>query len=121
VAAGGGAAGAAAVGAPADAGTAAGGEGSGAAGGSGAAADAGATQVLAGKSIVVTGGLEHFTRRGIKEKIQALGGRVTSSVSSKTDFVLAGEDPGSKLDKARELGVRILDESQFLELIGEAE
>jgi len=95
-------------------------EAGGGAGADGAAATGAAGSPLAGKSIVVTGGLEHFSRRAIKEKIQALGGRVTSSVSSKTDFVLAGEDPGSKLEKARDLELEVLDEAQFLDLIGES-
>ena len=81
----------------------------------------GAWAPLAGKTFVVTGSLESFTRSGIKEKIESLGGRVTSSVSKNTDYVLAGEDPGSKLDKAQDLGTEILDEAAFLELIGEGE
>ncbi len=69
---------------------------------------------LAGKSIVATGALKSFTRDGIKEYIHSLGGKAASSVSKKTDFVLAGEDAGSKLDKARELGIRVLSEEEFL-------
>jgi len=74
-------------------------------------------QVLAGKTIVVTGTLEHFTRDSIKERIRELGGQVSGSVSKSTDFVLAGEDAGSKLDKAKKLEIRIVDEQEFLEMI----
>lgn len=71
---------------------------------------------LQGKTIVVTGGLENYTRDSIKDRIKELGGRATSSVSKKTDFVLVGEDPGSKLDKAKELGVKTIDEKEFEKL-----
>ncbi|MFV0442360.1 MAG: NAD-dependent DNA ligase LigA [Planctomycetaceae bacterium] len=71
---------------------------------------------LAGKTIVVTGTLQKFTRDEIKEFIVARGGKASGSVSKKTDFVVAGEEAGSKLDKARELGVRILSEDEFLTL-----
>lgn len=77
------------------------------------------TLPLAGKTIVVTGTLEHFKREEIQELIHELGGKAASSVSRKTDFVLAGTDPGSKLDKARELGVKVLSEGEFLQLIGD--
>ncbi|MDY6822610.1 MAG: NAD-dependent DNA ligase LigA [Thermodesulfobacteriota bacterium] len=73
---------------------------------------------LEGKTFVLTGTLEHFTRSGAKEYIEAAGGRVTGSVSAKTDYLVAGKNPGSKLDKARSLGVSILDESAFTDLIG---
>ncbi len=73
---------------------------------------------LAGKTIVVTGTLENFTRDEIKQVIEQYGGRAASSVSSKTDFVLVGEKPGSKLQKARQLGVPTLSEEEFLALIG---
>jgi DNA ligase (NAD+) len=73
---------------------------------------------LAGKTIVVTGTLENFSRDEIDEAIAQAGGKSASSVSKKTDFVLAGENPGSKLDKARELGIEVINEKQFLEMIG---
>jgi DNA ligase (NAD+) len=57
-------------------------------------------------------------REDAKRAVENAGGNVTGSVSNKTDFVVAGADPGSKLDKARELGVRILDEEEFRELAG---
>ena len=74
-------------------------------------------QTLAGLTFVVTGGLENFTRDSIAETITAHGGKPSSSVSKKTDYVLVGSDPGSKLAKAQELGVTIIDEAQFLELL----
>lgn len=72
---------------------------------------------LAGKTFVLTGTLESLTRQQAKEQIERLGGKVTATVSKKTDYVVAGADPGSKLKKAEELGVTILDETQFFELI----
>jgi DNA ligase (NAD+) len=74
-------------------------------------------QTLAGLTFVVTGGLNGFTRDGIAETITAHGGKASSSVSKKTDYVLAGSDPGSKLAKAEELGVPIIDEDQFKVLL----
>ena len=74
-------------------------------------------QTLAGLTFVVTGGLEGFTRDSIAESITAHGGKPSSSVSKKTDYVLVGTDPGSKLTKAQELGVTIIDEARFLELL----
>lgn len=72
---------------------------------------------LAGKTLVVTGTLTRFTRDEIQELIQQHGGRASSSVSKKTDYVVAGTDAGSKLTKARELGVPVVDEEGFLKLI----
>ena len=74
-------------------------------------------QTLAGLTFVVTGGLESFTRDGISETIIAHGGKPASAVSKKTDYVLVGSDPGSKLAKAQELGVPVIDEAKFKELL----
>ena len=74
-------------------------------------------QTLAGLTFVVTGGLESFTRDGISEIIAGHGGKAASSVSKKTDYVLVGSDPGSKLAKAQELGVPVIDEARFKELL----
>jgi DNA ligase (NAD+) len=74
--------------------------------------------VLAGKTLVVTGTLPQFSREEIEEMIHQLGGKATSSVSKKTDYVVAGEKAGSKLDKAKQLGVRVLNEEEFLRLVG---
>jgi DNA ligase (NAD+) len=79
-----------------------------------------ASAALAGKTFVFTGSLKGFSREKAKEIVESLGGTATSSVSKKTHYVIAGEDPGSKFDKARSLGVAILDEEGFLRLIGEA-
>lgn len=69
-------------------------------------------------TFVLTGTLEKYSRNEAKEIIESLGGRVTSSVSKKTDYVVVGKDPGSKYDKAVELGVKIIDENEFDKLIG---
>ncbi len=82
-------------------------------------AEAAGGGVLAGKSVVVTGTLEGYSRSGIQQLIKSLGGKVASSVSKKTDFVVVGDSPGSKADKARELGVRIVDEKAFRSMIGD--
>jgi DNA ligase (NAD+) len=74
---------------------------------------------LAGKTFVLTGTLPSMTREEATGKIEALGGHVTSSVSKKTDYVLAGAEPGSKFDKAKELGVRIIDEAAFRKILGQ--
>jgi len=68
---------------------------------------------LAGKTFVLTGTLPSMTREEATEKIEALGGHVTGSVSKKTDYVLVGAEPGSKFDKAKELGVQVIDEAEF--------
>ncbi len=72
---------------------------------------------LAGKVFVITGTLTNFTREEARERIEALGGRVTSSVSKKTDYVVAGADPGSKSDRAKQLGIQLLDERDFIVLV----
>lgn len=80
-------------------------------------AQAAAEGPLTGKSFVLTGALDTMTRDEAKDAIERLGGRVTGSVSGKTDYVVAGADPGSKLARAKKLGVAILDETEFEKLI----
>ncbi|GAF86517.1 unnamed protein product, partial [marine sediment metagenome] len=77
------------------------------------------TQILAGMQFVLTGTLKDFTRTQAKEIISELGGRVTGSVSKKTDYVIAGEDPGSKYQKAQKLRITIIDEKKFKGIITE--
>ncbi|MCG8586808.1 MAG: NAD-dependent DNA ligase LigA, partial [Pirellulales bacterium] len=72
---------------------------------------------LDGKTVVVTGTLVHYKRDEIQELIARLGGRASSSVSKKTDFVVAGEKAGSKLEKAQKLGVAVLSEEEFAKMI----
>ena len=73
---------------------------------------------LKGKTFVLTGELSGFTRDEAKDMIRKRGGDISSSVSKKTDYVVAGENPGSKYDKAKELGVKIINESEFKKLLG---
>ncbi|MEW6591493.1 MAG: helix-hairpin-helix domain-containing protein, partial [Pseudomonadota bacterium] len=73
--------------------------------------------ILSGKTLVLTGTLPTLTRDQAKERIEAAGGKVAGSVSKKTDYVVAGEEAGSKLAKAQELGVAILDEDGLLALL----
>jgi DNA ligase (NAD+) len=79
-------------------------------------ADAAPTGPFAGKTLVLTGTLPTLSREAATARIEALGGKVSSSVSKKTDFVLAGEEAGSKLEKARQLGIRVINEVEFLQL-----
>ena len=72
---------------------------------------------IAGKTFVLTGELEAFSRSEAEQKIRDLGGSAASAVSKKTDFVVSGKEPGSKLAKAKKLGVSVIDEKEFLELL----
>lgn len=74
--------------------------------------------ILAGKKFVITGTLSSMSRDQAKQKIQEMGGRVSESISKETDFLVAGENPGSKYAKAQKLGVKVLDEEEFLEMLG---
>jgi DNA ligase (NAD+) len=76
-------------------------------------------QVFSGKTVVVTGKLEKYTRDEIHVLVEKLGGRAASSVSKNTDFLVAGENAGSKLDKANELGVKVISEGEFEKMVGE--
>jgi DNA ligase (NAD+) len=71
-------------------------------------------------TIVVTGTLERHSRKEIQDLIQSLGGKAAGSVSKRTSFVVAGEEAGSKLDKAQELGVEVIDEAEFQRRAGTA-
>ena len=73
---------------------------------------------LKGKTVVVTGKLEHLTRLGAEDAIRSRGGKPSGSVTGSTDYLVVGEKPGSKLDKARKLGVTVLEEEQFTEMLG---
>ncbi len=73
---------------------------------------------FAGKTVVVTGTLQNFTRSQAEAAVREAGGNASSSVSKKTDFVVAGSDPGSKLEKAQKFGVKVLNEKEFMELLG---
>jgi DNA ligase (NAD+) len=73
---------------------------------------------LVGKTLVLTGTLPNLTREDATARVEAAGGKVTGSVSKKTDYVVAGADPGSKLTKAQELGTEVLDEDGLLALLG---
>jgi DNA ligase (NAD+) len=73
---------------------------------------------FAGKTVVLTGALPGRSRAEAKRLVESMGGRVTSSVSRSTDLVVAGESPGSKLDRARELGIEVVDAARFEEWVG---
>ena len=74
--------------------------------------------LLQGKSFVFTGTMTNMPRNTAKEIVESLGGSVHSSTTAKTTYVVAGNEPGSKLDKARSLGIMVLSEHEFLKLIG---
>lgn len=78
-----------------------------------------AESAFTGKTVVITGTLESYERKALADKLESLGAKVTSSVSSKTDLVIAGESAGSKLEKARELGIETWDERRLLQALGE--
>jgi len=80
-------------------------------------AQAATKTVLAGKTVVITGALKSMSRSEARQRLQDLGVRVTSSVSAKTTYLLAGTDPGTKLDKASALGVQVIDEEEFIKLV----
>jgi DNA ligase (NAD+) len=73
---------------------------------------------LAGKIFVFTGTLKSFSRTEAERLVEEMGGRASSSVSKKTDYVVAGDEAGSKRDKARSLGVKVISEDEFKELLG---
>jgi DNA ligase (NAD+) len=75
---------------------------------------------LSGKEFVVTGRLESFSRQAAEARIKELGGSAKDNVSKKTAYVVYGADPGSKLARAKELGIETIDEKEFLEMIGKA-
>ena len=72
-----------------------------------------------GKSVAVTGGLDHYSRAGIKIRLLELGAKPVSVVSKRTSYLIAGERPGSKLDRARTLGISILSEQEFEHMVGQ--
>ena len=73
--------------------------------------------VISGKTFVLTGTMSAMSRDEAKQLIKNSGGKVSGSVSAKTDYLVAGEEPGSKLDKAKKLGVKVVDEKEFLGLL----
>jgi DNA ligase (NAD+) len=75
---------------------------------------------LRDKTVVLTGSLKHWSRTEAEQKVLAAGGRVSSSVSRKTDYVVAGEEAGSKLRKAQELGVKVIDEDELARMLSGA-
>jgi DNA ligase (NAD+) len=85
------------------------------------AADVREVADVAGKTFVLTGTLPTLKRTEATKRVKAAGGKVSGSVSKKTDYVVAGDDPGSKHEKAQSLGVKIIDEAALLDLLGEAD
>ena len=75
-------------------------------------------RTLEGKTFVITGGLDSFTRQAAEELIRSMGGNASSSITSNTDYLVLGKEPGSKFDKAKKLGVKIIDEAEFKKMIG---
>jgi len=75
--------------------------------------------VFSGMTVVLTGTLTSFSRSDAEREIQRLGGKTAGSVSKKTSLVIAGESAGSKLEKARTLGIRVIDEAEFLKILGD--
>jgi DNA ligase (NAD+) len=76
-------------------------------------------ETLKSKTFVITGTLEKYSRSEAKKRIEAAGGKVSSAVSGSTDYLVCGDSPGSKLDRAQELGVNVIDEAGLLELLSE--
>jgi len=74
-------------------------------------------KILSGKNFVLTGSLTNLTREEVKEKIRDLGGKVSEVVSKNTDFLVLGKEPGSKLQKAKKMGIKIIDEKRFLDYV----
>lgn len=74
---------------------------------------------LEGKTFVLTGSLPNMTRQEAEDKIRELGGKVSGTISTKTDYLVAGDKPGSKLQKATKLGIKVIDSEEFLEILGE--
>lgn len=74
--------------------------------------------IFTNKTVVITGTINGYTRKELKEKIEEMGGKVSGSVSRNTDYVIVGENPGSKYEKALELGIEIIDEERLSEIIG---
>ncbi len=79
--------------------------------------DASGPSAITGRTIVLTGTLEHFSRPALAQRLRSMGAKVTESVSKKTDLVIAGDNPGSKLEKAKALGVEVWDESKLVETL----
>ena len=75
------------------------------------------SQHLSNQTFVLTGSLDSLDRNEAKQKIRALGGNISSSVSAQTDYLVIGQEPGSKYDKAKELGIKIITEKEFLDIL----